>query len=640
MYLVRVPKTAHLTELDMNRQHLHTLFACICLCSLATADVSTPNIFADHMVLQQGEPVTVWGSAAPGEKVLVTFADQRLSTTADETGEWRVELPAMPASSESRVLEVAGPENTLSFQDVLVGEVWLCSGQSNMAWRVNGADGAERAAEEAKDPRIRMFTGGQVSAPERQEDLPGSWVVASPETVGSFSATGYYFGRELLTKLDIPIGLINVSWGGSSVQAWTTMQTLRQLKSARRTLDEWAVYEEQARVSPALRVGPEVDDTSWEEVQLPGMFKDLGHDIDGIIWFRKSIAIPSDWRGSALIVELGGVDDEDHTYLQDAEIGHTNNWQALRKYRVAAEDAPTGEVTLTVRVRDGSGPGGFHGAAADMRIYPEGRESESLSLAGDWRLQVGSTINPPAHQHRPAHLYNGMIHPLRAYGLRGTIWYQGENNAIGENSVEYYELFPAFISDLRQQLARPSMPFILVQLPNFAENNSTFWQYPVVRDAQLRALQELDDVGMAITLDIGDPKDIHPRNKLDVGLRLARWALSQTYGQEGVTPMGPVFEQVELDDNNNYRILFDTFGGELAVRDGEELSGFEVAGADRAFHPAKARIEKGYVLVECGALQTPQALRYAWANSPDEANLINTDGIPASPFRTDDWGMQ
>jgi sialate O-acetylesterase len=231
-----------------------------------------------------------------------------------------------------------------------------------------------------------------------------------------------------------------------------------------------------------------------------------------------------------------------------------------------------------------------------------------------------------------------MLQPILDYNLRGAIWYQGENNAIGPESVEYYELFPAFITDLREQLGKPELPFVFVQLPDFAKNSDTFWNYPIVRDAQLKAFQALDHVGMAITTDIGDPKDIHPRNKLDVGLRLARWALSQTYGQEGLVPTGPIFDKARFDAGQ-VQVSFQTWGSELRAKGGVDLGGFVLAGEDQVFHPAVARIVDGSVVVQSELVAAPKALRYGWGNDPADATLINAEGLPASPFRTDDWKL-
>jgi len=622
----------------IHRTALSSILALSWLAAPAPADVRLPQFFSNHMVLQRGEPVAIWGFADAGETVHASFAGQESEVVADSAGRWSVTLRSMPASADGRPLTVRGATNTVTVEDVLVGEVWLCSGQSNMVWKVNGADGAEEAKANANDPRIRMFTGALVSTPEPQVDLPGRWLVATPETVGTFSATAYYFGRDLLQQLDVPIGLLNVSWGGSSVQAWTTMETLSAIPAAKRTLDEYAVYRQEAQLSPETRSGPDIDDSQWEKTVLPATFKEIGHDIDGIIWFRKQVALPAAWRGLALNLELGGIDDEDHTYVQGVLVGHTNNWEAERRYVIPAGRTDGETLTVAVRVRDGSGPGGFHTDASLMRLFPDGLENEALSLAGEWRARVTSTVSPPPHQHRPAHLYHGMLHPILGYAVRGAIWYQGENNAIGPEAVEYYELFPAFITDLREQLGRPELPFIMVQLPNFAENSSTFWNYPVVRDAQLEAFRGLDHVGMAITTDIGDPKNIHPTNKLDVGLRLARWALSQTYGRDDLVPTGPVFQEARFD-GGQVHVSFETWDSELRTVADAELGGFVLAGEDQVFHPALARIVDGSIVVQSELVPAPKALRYAWGNSPADANLVNAEGLPASPFRTDDWKL-
>lgn len=622
----------------MSLRSLPPFLALTLLAGSASADVRLPQFLSDHMVLQRDRPVAVWGFADPGESVRASFAGQELSTAADAEGRWRVVLEAMPASASGLPLTVRGASNTVTIEDVVVGEVWLCSGQSNMVLRVEACEGAEEAKAGAQDPRIRMFTGALVSTPEPQDDLPGRWLVARPDTVGGFSAAAYYFGRDLLEQLDVPIGLLNVSWGGSSVEAWTTMEALRATPAAARTLEEYEAYAREAARNPDPLSGLTVDDSDWEKATLPAMFKDIGHDIDGVIWFRRRLALPAAWRGRELVLELGQIDDEDNTYVQGVEVGHTDNWQAERRYLVPAGQTAADSLTFAVRVRDGAGPGGFRSESSALRLFPEDGESEALSLAGEWRARVTSTVSPPAAQHLPAHLYNGMLHPLLDYAVRGVIWYQGENNAIREAAVEYYGLFPAFIRDLRAQIGRPELPFVFVQLPNFAENDSTFWNYPIVRDAQLRAFRSLPRVGMAVTTDIGEADDIHPRNKRDVGLRLARWALSRTYGLEMGPPTGPIFDGATFE-GGEVRVWFRNWGSGLSAKGGAELGGFVLAGEDRAFHPARARIEGNHVVVDCDAVAAPRALRYGWGNDPKDANLVDEAGLPASPFRTDDWPL-
>lgn len=617
------------------RAPVMTTLAVASLAAHGLAEVRLPHFLSDHMVLQRGAPVPIWGTGEPGEGVRVTFGGQQHSTRTGRDGRWSVELDALDASDQGRTLVVAGSSNSITIEDVLVGEVWLCSGQSNMVWTVDGAEGAEAAKASADDPRIRMFTGARVSTPEPQDDLEGEWLVATPRTVGGFSATAYYFGRDLLATLDVPIGLLNVSWGGSSVQAWTTMDALAKVPEAKRTLDEYATYSPQLNRPVDRLAGTDVDDSDWERASLPAMFKDIGHDIDGVIWFRREIEVPEGWGGKPLRLSLGNIDDQDHTYVNGELIGHTDGWQRDRSYLIPASGTERERLTLAVRVLDGSGPGGFGGEPSDMHLAIEGGRSQPLALSGEWRMRVGTTVNAPPAQHRPSYLYNGMLHPLRRYAIKGCIWYQGENNAIREPAVEYYGLFPAFIRDLRVQLGRPKLPFVFVQLPNFSRNGDTFWNYPIVRDAQLRAFQSLNHVGMAVTTDIGQADDIHPRNKLDVGRRLASWALARNYRIEEIIPTGPIYTEVSFRDSHAL-VRFETYGSDLAAKGGE-LGGFLIAGPDKVWHPATASFVDGAVSVTSPDVKQPVAVRYAWGNDPADATLVNAEGLPASPFRTDDW---
>lgn len=601
------------------------------------ADVRVPRVLSDHMVLQRGQPAPVWGSADPGEPVVVEFAGQELATEADGSGRWRVELAPLEASAEGRVLRVRGAANRIELEDVVVGDVWLCSGQSNMVWRVQGSARAEEFTAAATDGRVRMFTGQLVSAPEPREDLPGAWLAASPETVGRFSAVAYHFGRGLVAELDVPVGLVNVSWGGSNVEAWSTLEALGSTAPGRAALQKLRRYE--AELEPPIALAtPGYDDSEWDPVLLPALFADLGHDADGVYWFRRRIELPPSWRGRELVLDLGPVDDEDHLFVDGRLLGNTVGWKEERSYRLAGEHTAVESLLLALRVRNGSGPGGLHAEPADLRVHPAGQPGEARSLAGTWRARLTASVGPAGEQHRPAFLYNGMLHPLRHLALRGALWYQGENNAMGEPARDYRQLLPAFLGGLRATFRRPDLPVGIVQLPAFGENDSPLWRFHHVRDAQLRTWQELPGLGLAVTLDLGEADDIHPRNKHDVGDRLARWALHAVHGRQDVVPMGPVPRSFTVV-GDEVRVELETFGAGLATRDGGAPGGFLVAGEDRVFHPARTRIEGEAVIASSPEVPAPVAVRHAWANDPADANLVGGTGLPASPFRSDDWEL-
>jgi len=501
------------------------LFA-VCAASAVRADVKLPGVFADHMVLQRDMALPVWGWAEPGEKVTVTLGEQTKTATADGCGKWQVKLDAMPAGGP-HVLSVKG-NNALKIDDVLVGEVWIGSGQSNMAMSVAGSANFEAEKAAANHPKIRMFTVSRKTAEEPQTDCTGQWNVCSPDTVGRFSATAYFFGRELHKALDVPVGMINSSWGGTPVQAWTSLPAQEALPQLKPMLDSW-----KKRIA---EYDPEKAKQQYE----------------------KQLAV---WKDRAA------------------------------KAKAAGKRPP----------RRPRGP-----------------------------------YDPVNNPHRPASLYNGMIAPLVPYALRGGIWYQGESNAGGSSAKLYGLQLQAMITNWRNDWAQGDFPFLWVQLPNFRglqQQPVETSGWVIVQEEMLKSLS-LPGSGMAVTIDIGEAADIHPKNKQDVGRRLAQWALATTYGKDMVA-CGPLYKSMQKQ-GDKITITFDHVGSGLVAKGGEGLKGFAVAGADRKFVWADAKIKGDKVVVSSSQVKDPVAVRYAWAMNPI-ANLYNKAGLPASPFRTDDW---
>ena len=493
----------------------------------ATAEETLPSVFSDQMVLQHSRPLPVWGWAEAGEKVTVSIAGRSASCRAGSDGRWEVRLGAI-APGGPHVLTVKGA-NSLTIDDVLVGDVWLCSGQSNMAMAVRSAMNSEQEQAAANYPQIRHFKTASHATPEPQNRCEGNWAVCTPETVGSFTATGYFFGRELHRRLDIPIGLINSSWGGTAVEAWTSWPAQKDLKPLKSLHAEW---DDQVKAYDVERARAELE---------------------------KKIEA---WKKRAA------------------------------KAKVAGRKPP-----------------------------------RKPTLAG----------NPAANPNRPANLFNGMIHPLIPYAIRGAIWYQGERNTRGEISKSYGLQLETMMNDWRSRWDY-EFPFAWVQLPNFTEPQiepveSTGWV--MVREGMLKTL-DLPHTGMAITVDIGEAGDIHPKNKQDVGLRLARWALIEVYGKPGVAS-GPIYESMGKK-GGAIVIHFENVGKKLITKGGE-LVGFVVAGADRKFVWADAKIVGNTVVVSSPAVKTPVAVRYAWAPNP-KCNLYNSAGLPANPIRTDNWPIE
>lgn len=507
------------------RRAILAAFGVLLLTCPAPAEVKLPAVFSSHMVLQMSAPIPVWGTAKSGEKVAVTIAGRSASTAADTQGRWKVLLQPIDTPGGPHQMTVAG-SNTILFEDVLIGEVWVCSGQSNMQWTVASSRDSEKEIAGANHPNIRLITVPRKSTPEPQDDFTGQWEVCSSKSIPQFSAVGYFFGRELNKTLNIPIGLINTSYGGTPAEAWTTAAGMSD-PAYKPLMDGWA-----------------------QRVQSYDPAKDKAR-------YDKDLA---KWKDSAA---------------------------AARK---AGKPAPR---------------------------------------------QPQPPQNPAVSQHRPSGLYNAMIHPLIPFAIRGAIWYQGESNA--GRAEQYRKLFPAMIDSWRTSWKQGDFPFYFVQLANFKdpkpEPGDSDWAE--LREAQTMTLKKLSNTGMAVIIDIGQAKDIHPKNKQDVGKRLALIALANDYSKR-VEYSGPMFNSWSAA-GSKARIVFDHAAG-LKTPDNAPLTGFALAGPDRLWHWAQAKIVAGRVEVWSDKVTQPVAVRYGWADNPS-CNLYNSDGLPASPFRTDNWPM-
>ncbi len=631
------------------------------------------GMFTDHMVLQRDRAILVWGWAVAGERVAVELAGSTAEATTDADGRWSVQLPAMPAGGPHTL--TARGSDTLILHDVLVGEVWLCSGQSNMEWPLSlSSDGATESAE-ANYPEIRMLTVPRQFSLTPVADVVARWGRCTPHEAAQFSGVGYYFGREIYRALGVPVGLISSSWGGTVAQAWTSgeglvgdpalgryVEELRQNAELMRGGQAHARYEEerakflmqlpQDAGNRGLAEGwahADCDDTTWGTMELPEYWLRAGHPTNGVFWFRLTVDIPSEWVGHELQLSLGAVDKSDDTYFNGERVGgltwveKEESWCTPRTYGVPASGVRAGRNVIAVRVLSNYTGGGLVGPAGAMDLRPKGLAgAKAISLAGAWRYRIeqdfGMVREPahtslPQHQNLPSVLFNGMIAPIVPYGLRGAIWYQGESNAA--DAAGYRVLFPAMIRDWRRHWGMEDLAFHFVQLANYVSKGSTAeyedTDWARIRESQAAA-RELPHTGMAVAIDIGDPQDIHPRNKRDVGLRLALSALATTYGQ-AVEYRGPTYRSLRVD-GSALRIAFDHADG-LTVRTGP-LRSFAVAGADRVFHVATGRVEGGDVVVSSPAVAKPVAARYGWGDSPP-CTLYNGAHLPAEPFRTDDW---
>ncbi len=638
----------------------YVLCAALLGCSLPMlkAEVVPASLFRDHAVLQQGRPVPVWGTADEGEQITVTIAGQHASTTA-RGGRWSLKLAALPVGGPYELI-IAG-KNKIVISDVLVGEVWICSGQSNMERQLGLREGQQpiknwqAEAAGADFPKIRHFEVSQKTAPVPQTAVGGQWLVCSPETAARFTAVGFFFGRALHQSSNVPIGLIHTSWGGTPAEAWTSAAgldpwpeyaaTIAHLRKSaenaaaaeadyQHDLAAWYAANDPGAAAATPWFAAALPDQNWGRMVLPIFWEKAGlPGFDGLVWFRREFTLSESWAGRAGELHLGDIDDSDVTWLNGVQIGSTDGWHTPRVYPVAAGLLKPGRNVLAVRVLDTGGGGGLWGGPEDtLRLLAKGEPGlPALTLDGEWRYQVAADFTkvkrPPAALRgspgNPTVLYNGMIAPLLPYAMRGVIWYQGEANA--DRSRQYRTLFPAMIADWRKQWGQGDFPFLYVQITPYKE------MPPEIREAQLLALDRTKNTAMAVTLDVGDAEDIHPTDKRPVGERLALAARAVAYG-ETLEYSGPIFSQASFKKGRAV-LKFTHLGGGLVAKDGE-LKGFTIAGADKVFHPAKAVISGKTVVVSAEGVPAPVAVRYAWANVP-EGNLFNRSGLPASPFRTD-----
>jgi sialate O-acetylesterase len=649
----------------------HFLLLSAGLLSYGTAAEPIPELpllhtlFSDHMVLQRDVKVPIWGWASPHTKIMVAFGRQTKTAVAGPDGKWMVHLSRMAVSAEPRVMTVTSSEKnqTISIQDVLVGDVWLCSGQSNMEMGI-GACNATNDIAQANFAQIRLLTVPRLIATSPVQTLQCRWLPCSPANVmqglwGGFSAAGFFFGRELNRQLNIPIGLIHSSWGGTVAEAWTSPEGLRPLGDFDQNLEQVAASSQGTKVDydvqyenwcrkndPGTIQGwaqPDLDGSGWKTVTMPQAFELAGlPDFDGIVWFRHSFDLPVAWSGQALKLGLGPVDDIDTTFVNGVKVGQMNRYDLNRVYSVPAKVLKPGLNTVSVRVLDTGGVGGLVGTPEQMFLKPASGTVPALSLAGDWQMRDSALLSklpaPPApsDSNNPnivAVLYNGMIAPLLPFAIKGAIWYQGESNA--DRAYQYRRLLPAMIGDWRRLFGVGDFPFYIVQLAAFQasqpqprENN-----WAELREAQALTARTVPHTGLAVAIDIGEANDIHPKNKAEVGRRLALCALAQTYGKK-VEFSGAWYKSMKVD-GHSVRLSFDHVDGGLEAK-GPELKGFAVAGEDHKFVWANAVIDGKQVVVSAPSVENPVAVRYAWDINP-VCNLYNQASLPAVPFRTDDW---
>lgn len=618
------------------------------------------------MVLQQNTEVNLWGWAKARQKIkiLTTWNDNNYSVRADKNGNWKVQVKTIHAGGPYEIVIEA--DTIIMLTNVMLGEVWVCSGQSNMEWTLSRAESADNEIPATNYPNIRLFTVKKNISPMPLTDVEGQWNVCTPETAPEFSAVGYFFGKNLHEKMKVPIGMINSSWGGTVSEAWTSEETLMQYEYFQTKFEEIkkdSNYKMNIEVAFRKRdsiiqvnnqlidqnntenigklerwMDDNTDLTEWENIECPGEWSTLPEIgiLEGVMWLRKDIHIPSSWVDKELTIDLGPMDELNETWINGHRIGFNDkieNWNKDCSYTIPKEFVRNEKLTLVIRVVNTYAEGGLIGKPGQLRIYPTGKStSGDVLLAGIWKYKISARFAPPpvqANPNTPSFLYNSMLHPLTEMTIKGAIWYQGESNAT--RAVQYREIFPAMINDWRQNWGIGDFPFYFVQLAPFEYGNPFIGAE--LREAQFLTLDKVPNTGMAVIMDIGDPDDIHPTNKKDVGYRLAQWALAKDYGYE-IVFSGPLFESFTVEEDK--LLVAFNYGGSGLMVNGDPLIGFEVAGSDQVYHPASATISADKVIVWSEAVNQPVAVRYGWSNA-SEPNLFNAEGFPASSFRSDDW---
>ena len=638
---------------------------CVLACGLnCWADPVLPTLFSDHMVLQRDREIHVWGKADPGEKVTASLAGHDATATADKNGAWSVRLPALSAGGPF-TLTIRGKRQVV-IRDVMIGEVWIASGQSNMTFSLDGSEGSAAEVPKANYTQIRLFTVPKRIALSPQEDtLPTRWQLSTPDTAKSFSAVAYYFAREIHRKLNVPVGVIETAWPGTPIEQWIAPDVLRADADMKPAADEWdrATPAEKAFAESAQPLELEFDDFELLSSPPNSSSKTLVNFDDGTSRLSTGGSFSYSW------------DDASSTAFELVSPGHAADPYAAR---IAGQVDGTQDSILTAKYKlDGSvidltaysgirfwvrGNGSFRLRSLQPTITDyDDYGTPIMKATTDWQpitilfrdlRQDGWGVYLPFTQdaltgfaiqcmttlgYAPmpvSSLYEGMLAPLLPYAFRGALWYQGESNAL--KAHQYRKLLPALIQNWRDASHQKDMEFLIVQLPNHGaipdEPGESAWAE--LREAQLLTMKQLPQTGLAVTIDVGDPKDLHPHRKLEVGQRLAFWALGTTYKQPGEYS-GPLYESMKIE-GSDVRLSFTHAGSGLEARGDAALKGFAIAGADRKFHWAEARIDGDTVVVSSRDVSQPVAVRYAWGDSP-LCNLFNKDGLPASPFRTDDW---
>lgn len=616
---------------------LSVLLLSVIMSAQTPAKVRLPKLISDSMVLQRDVDLDIWGWSDPGTWITVRFNGGYYETKTGEDGRWTVTLPPQKAGGPY-IMEV----NEITIRDVLVGDVWLCSGQSNQETPIHRLVELFPEINRSDNNMIRHYkVPTQDSKEALQEEIAGNavWHSGDASEVMNWTALAYFYAQEAYSQTGIPQGMLVSSLGGSAIESWVSQEHLKDFPAL--ILDREALEGLEAAMADkgeGVWESPDFDDSDWKTMEMPGTWRENGLDVRGTVWMRKDFEIPESMDGRHAKLSMGTLMHNDRVYVNGVFVGSTGYEFPPRRYHIPAGVLRKGKNTIVVRL---NAPGG-NGEFIKDKPYKIIGDAAEIDLTGTWKYNVGTDMSEAAafadrlknRKNVGSGLYNGMIYPIRNYKVRAAIWYQGESNA--GRAHEYGALMTSLITGWRELWNMPDMPFLLVQLPNYMQTHEqpTDSGWARIREAQLQAFKTIPNTALAVTYDVGEWNDIHPLNKKAVAQRLFLGARKAVYGEK-VTASGPVYKDMKVD-GDKIIITFTETGRGLMARGGE-LKHFAIAGADRKFVWADAIIKGNKVIVNSKEVQNPVAVRYAWADNPDGANLCNKDGLLASPFRTDDW---
>lgn len=625
------------------------------------ADITLPKLISNGMILQRDQQVRLWGWASPGEEINIEFNGHTVKTTCTEEQKWQVMLPAMKAGGPYQ-MTIKG-KNIIVLKDVLLGDVWLCSGQSNMEFLLyKSKELYKEEIANSASTEIREFSVKTSYSYALRNDIEeGSWKGANPQNVLQFSAVGYFLALNLYQKYKVPIGIIHSSYPGSPAEAWISDETLKKypyylqkaapyrdeaftkatLLKDKQTNDAW--FAEVNKKDKGLNGGtpvwskPGLDVFDWKSLKVPGAWEDQGVEVDGVVWLRKQVNVSEKMLSGSVVLELGLIDDIDTTYVNGVALGTKNNKYLVRHYEIPVGVLRAGENTIAVRVVDKEGKGGI----IPGKQYRLTDGEQDIDLAGGWLYKIGHVMPPmPVNtflrlEYMPGIQYHSKILPIAGYTIKGAAWYQGEANT--GKPDEYKTLLPDMIKDWRTLWGQGDFPFLIVQLANYmapaVQPEDSKWAR--LREVQAFVANTVPHAGLAVTIDIGEANDIHPLNKKDVGYRLALSAYKVAYGERNTIEPVTQYEAMAVQ-GNKIIISFKNAGKGLHAKNGD-LRQFSIAGADKKFYWANAVIKNGKVEVSSDKVTRPVAVRYAWANNPEGSNLYSFNNLPVAPFRTDNW---